>query len=273
MQPGWFPGHKSALIYINIGLGTQPYAMDIPLVPVFQMIGPNNDPFPGTFCLQNITVPQNIGARIGDNATIQVILTAQHGAPLYNVSHPIFPVWESMLIWCYSVQISSGQNRKMLQWQHRIYVLTQLKLDSASWVQYPSLQAINERLLWGSGPREQLRHIAARKGNLQWFLSSCRSHASATQHCLAGQAIQAPRALLWNRTSKSTPDPLIRVWAVLACDWWYTYLPHLPAVVSEQYRTGLLKAFPREAFSVMARHEDGEVGRFAVPCCRHHKSE
>ena len=76
-QPGWFAGHAFGLMYINIGLGTLPSAIDIPLVPVFQMVGPNNFPFPGTLCLPNVTVPESLGVKVGDNATLQVILAAQ----------------------------------------------------------------------------------------------------------------------------------------------------------------------------------------------------
>ena len=85
LQPGWFTGHATGLMYMNIGLGTLPSAIDIPLVPVFQMVGPNNFPYPGTLCLPNVTIPADLGVKVGDNATIQVILAAQHGASLYNV--------------------------------------------------------------------------------------------------------------------------------------------------------------------------------------------
>jgi hypothetical protein len=39
----------------------------------------------GTFCLPQVPLPANYTPKIGDNATIQVIETAQHGAALYNV--------------------------------------------------------------------------------------------------------------------------------------------------------------------------------------------
>ncbi|KAI5309094.1 hypothetical protein KEM55_004091 [Ascosphaera atra] len=88
-QPGWFPGHKTAFIYVNIGLGTQPPNISQVLVPPFQLVGPTADPYPGTFCLMHIGVPETLGVKKGDNATLQLIETAGHGAALYNVS--IFP--------------------------------------------------------------------------------------------------------------------------------------------------------------------------------------
>lgn len=85
-QPGWFNGHKNAYIYINMGLGTVPPNMSHPLVPVFQIVGPSNLMYPGTVCLPQLPLPPNITVNVGDNATIQVIETAQHGAALYAVS-------------------------------------------------------------------------------------------------------------------------------------------------------------------------------------------
>ena len=62
--------------------------MDIPLVPLFQFVGPSNNPFPGTMCFPDVSIPANTSVKVGDNATIQVILTAQHGASLFSVGHP-----------------------------------------------------------------------------------------------------------------------------------------------------------------------------------------
>jgi len=85
-QPGWFPGHKTAFIYINLGSGTVPMNMSFPMIPVFQMTGPSNDAYPGTFCLPQVPLPPNFNFSIGDNATIQIVETAVHGAALYSVS-------------------------------------------------------------------------------------------------------------------------------------------------------------------------------------------
>jgi hypothetical protein len=60
--------------------------MDIPLVPLIQFVGPSNNPFPGTMCFPDVSTPANADIKVGDNATIQVILTAQHGASLFSVS-------------------------------------------------------------------------------------------------------------------------------------------------------------------------------------------
>lgn len=56
------------------------------MVPVFQIVGPSNLEYPGTFCLPQVPLPANFTPKIGDNATIQIVETAQHGAALYNVS-------------------------------------------------------------------------------------------------------------------------------------------------------------------------------------------
>jgi hypothetical protein len=85
-QPGWFSGHKTAFIYINLGIGTVPLNMSLAMVPVFQIVGPTNNAYPGTFCLPQVPLPPNITVNVGDNATIQVVEAAIHGAALYSVS-------------------------------------------------------------------------------------------------------------------------------------------------------------------------------------------
>jgi hypothetical protein len=85
-QPGWFSGHKTAFIYVNLGLGTVPLNMSLAMVPVFQIVGPTNNAYPGTFCLPQVPLPPNITVNVGDNATIQVVEAAIHGAALYSVS-------------------------------------------------------------------------------------------------------------------------------------------------------------------------------------------
>jgi hypothetical protein len=62
--------------------------MDIPILPLIQIVGPSNNPYPGTMCFPNVSVPADTGVKVGDNATIQVILTAQHGASLFSVGIP-----------------------------------------------------------------------------------------------------------------------------------------------------------------------------------------
>ena len=84
-QPGWFPGHATALIYVNLGFGETPPNMSHPVVSPFQITGPTNNPYPGTVCLPQVPLPANISVSPGDYATIQVVETAKHGAALYNV--------------------------------------------------------------------------------------------------------------------------------------------------------------------------------------------
>ena len=89
VQPGWFPGHSKAFIYVNIGIQgpgqLAPPNMSHPVVPPFQLLGPTNFEYPGQFCLPQIPMPVNVTLGVGDNITIQVIEAAQHGASLYNV--------------------------------------------------------------------------------------------------------------------------------------------------------------------------------------------
>ncbi len=87
-EPGWDVGHPTAFFYINMGFGTVPPNMSNPMVPVFQVVGPSKVQYPGTICLTQVPLPvnaPNASVKIGDNATIQVIETALHGAALYNV--------------------------------------------------------------------------------------------------------------------------------------------------------------------------------------------
>ncbi|KAL4980518.1 hypothetical protein BDW66DRAFT_125416 [Aspergillus desertorum] len=90
LQPGWFPGHSRAQIYINLGLGTVPPNMSHPMITPFEIVGPDNDPYPGTICLPQVKLPSGIEVKAGDNATIQVIELAQHGAALYNCADITF---------------------------------------------------------------------------------------------------------------------------------------------------------------------------------------
>ncbi|KAL1860060.1 hypothetical protein Plec18167_004165 [Paecilomyces lecythidis] len=83
-QPGWFQGHATAFFYINLGLGTVPENMSHVMISPFELVGPSDQPYPGTFCLPQVPLPANISVNVGDHATIQVIETAKHGAALYN---------------------------------------------------------------------------------------------------------------------------------------------------------------------------------------------
>lgn len=96
-QPGWFRGHLTAFMQVNLGLGMDssvniaggPPNMSNPMVHPFQILGPTNNPYPGTVCLTQIPLPVGANVKAGDEATIQVVETAQHGAALYTVSTSI----------------------------------------------------------------------------------------------------------------------------------------------------------------------------------------
>ncbi|KAH8805049.1 hypothetical protein F5884DRAFT_798301 [Xylogone sp. PMI_703] len=89
LQPGHDVGHSKALFYINMGFGTDgpdggPLHFNHPLITPFQIHGPSNNAYPGTFCLPHVPPPANVSIKVGDFATIQVLMTAQHGASLCN---------------------------------------------------------------------------------------------------------------------------------------------------------------------------------------------
>ena len=89
IQPGWFPGHDKALFYINMGIQERgqlaPSDLSHSLLPPFQILGPSAQEYPGQFCLPQVPIPANMSLGVGDNITLQVIESAQHGAALYNV--------------------------------------------------------------------------------------------------------------------------------------------------------------------------------------------
>lgn len=131
LQPGWFQGHATAFFYMNMGFGTDgpdhgPPNMSFPMVPVFQIVGPSKNPYPGTFCLPQVPLPSGIPTpNVGDNATIQVVETAIHGAALYSVSSP-FPLLKNPKLTsgkvrrhhlCGSQRRRRGKRNKLLQ-QH-----------------------------------------------------------------------------------------------------------------------------------------------------------
>ena len=84
-QPGWFQGHKNALLYINLGMGTVPQNYSLVMQPVWGIMGPQNDAYPGDgICLPQVPTPANLTVNEGDNATIQVVENAKHGAALFS---------------------------------------------------------------------------------------------------------------------------------------------------------------------------------------------
>ncbi|GJD04051.1 hypothetical protein ColKHC_12876 [Colletotrichum higginsianum] len=88
-QPGWFQGHAQAFMYANMGFGTDgpdggPANMSHPMVPVFQILGPSKNPYPGTVCLPQVPLPVNTTVKAGDHATIQIVELAMHGAALFS---------------------------------------------------------------------------------------------------------------------------------------------------------------------------------------------
>ncbi|KAL7787000.1 hypothetical protein V8C37DRAFT_287040 [Trichoderma ceciliae] len=94
-QPGWFRGHLQAQLQVNLGYGTDgpdggPPNMSNIMVKPFMLLGPTNNPFPGTVCLPQVPLPAGANVSAGDRATIQVVELAQHGASLYSCVDIIF---------------------------------------------------------------------------------------------------------------------------------------------------------------------------------------
>lgn len=85
VQPGWNSGHKTALMFINLGLGESPKNYSMVMVPRFQLTGPSNQEYEGTFCLPQVPLPAGVTPKEGDLASIQVVEAAQHGAALFSV--------------------------------------------------------------------------------------------------------------------------------------------------------------------------------------------
>ncbi|KAI9667105.1 MAG: hypothetical protein M1831_001282 [Alyxoria varia] len=68
-----------------MGEGTTPDNYSLPMQPVFELVGPSNDPYPDLgFCLPQVSPPKNLTVKDGDNATIQVVMNAKHGAALFS---------------------------------------------------------------------------------------------------------------------------------------------------------------------------------------------
>ena len=79
-----------------MGFGTEgpdggPLNMSNSLITPFQIIGPSKNPYPGTVCLPQLPMPRNTTVQPGDNATIQIVELAMHGAALYSVCPPRSP--------------------------------------------------------------------------------------------------------------------------------------------------------------------------------------
>ncbi|KAL0933442.1 uncharacterized protein CTRU02_212405 [Colletotrichum truncatum] len=98
VQPGFNSGHKSALMYINIGIGEEPASFTTVMVPMFHLTGPTNEAYDGTFCLPKVPIPAGLNPREGDKASIQVIQAAQHGGTLFSCADIIFTSDESKIL-------------------------------------------------------------------------------------------------------------------------------------------------------------------------------
>jgi len=85
-QPGWFAGHLQNLMYVNLCLGAEPQNCSLPMVPVFELRGPSNNPYPGSVCLPSVPLPEGIRPQKGDLASIQLVQTPRHGGAQYSVS-------------------------------------------------------------------------------------------------------------------------------------------------------------------------------------------
>ncbi|KXH60869.1 hypothetical protein CSAL01_12723, partial [Colletotrichum salicis] len=90
VQPGWNSGHKTALMYINLGLDESPKNYSMVMVPRFQLTGPSNQEYEGTSYLPKVPLPAGMTPKEGDLASIQVVEAAQLGAALFSCVDIIF---------------------------------------------------------------------------------------------------------------------------------------------------------------------------------------
>ncbi|KAG8624163.1 hypothetical protein KVT40_009139 [Elsinoe batatas] len=136
-QPGWFPGHKVGFIYVNIGVTLPgemaPRNMSFNVVPPFQIVGPSNEMYDGTICLPQVPMPANVHLKPGDNITIQVVETAQHGAALYNCVDVTLAEPEEVV----RVDQSNCFNSSSIGIQY-LFTTTNLNGSGASLLQRPS---------------------------------------------------------------------------------------------------------------------------------------
>ena len=89
-QPGWDVGNQKAFMYVNIGINepgqAAPPNYSHNAVPPFELTGPNNSYWPGSFCVPQVGMPANLSLEVGTNITIQVVTATQYGSALYSVS-------------------------------------------------------------------------------------------------------------------------------------------------------------------------------------------
>lgn len=80
-----------------MGIGTIPANYSLPMVPVFNIDGPTNAEYQDHICLQRVPLPAGVTVSPGDNATIQIVEAAKHGAALYSVSQPVYATCNHLL--------------------------------------------------------------------------------------------------------------------------------------------------------------------------------
>lgn len=88
LQPGHQANHDWGMLWVNIGLGTQPANFSTQMMPEFSFTFPSDKAYENQICLPDVTLPERVrgAVRAGDNATIQIVETAKHGGSLYSVS-------------------------------------------------------------------------------------------------------------------------------------------------------------------------------------------
>jgi len=88
LQPGHQANHDWGMLWVNIGLGTQPANFSTQMMPEFSFTFPSDKAYESQICLPDVTLPEPVRGAVkeGDNATIQIVETAKHGGSLYSVS-------------------------------------------------------------------------------------------------------------------------------------------------------------------------------------------
>ncbi|KFA69033.1 hypothetical protein S40285_08454, partial [Stachybotrys chlorohalonatus IBT 40285] len=106
IQPGWYANNEYTEFFISIGLGPDPDDFS-QQIHSFRVMGPTNDPFPDSFCLPQVNIPQEVRRAHGDFATIQIRQVHVSGNSAHNCADIYFTddpseMEEIDTTWCFN---------------------------------------------------------------------------------------------------------------------------------------------------------------------------
>ncbi|KFA70687.1 hypothetical protein S40288_11251 [Stachybotrys chartarum IBT 40288] len=70
IQPGWYANNEHTEFFISIGLGPDPDDFS-QQINSFRGMGPTDNPFPDSFCLPQVNIPEEVRGAHGNFASIQ----------------------------------------------------------------------------------------------------------------------------------------------------------------------------------------------------------